>query len=78
MFIQLGFPECCFERHNFDHQNITADGTPLDIIPALLTMAFYPNIYYYKGKRKVIYEHTLFLILKYDATFQICAKSTRY
>lgn len=52
MFIQLGFPEYCFESSN--DQNTTADGTTLDLIPALLTMAFYPNIYHYKGKRKVI------------------------
>lgn len=59
MFIQLGFPKCCFEIQNLDDQYTAADNSSLDIIPALLTMAFYPNIYHYKGNRKVIHYHSL-------------------
>lgn len=60
MFIQLGFPKCCFKSQHLDiGKNGTVDEPQLDIIPALLTMAFYPNVYCYKGSHKVICLHTL-------------------
>lgn len=53
-FIKFGFPKCCFETQYFDFGKTGIFDEPqLDMLPALFTMAFYPNIYRYKGKRKV-------------------------
>lgn len=54
-FMKFGFPKCCFEMQDFDF-GITGifDKSQLDMLPALLTMAYYPLVYCYKEKRKVI------------------------
>ncbi|XP_050427766.1 dosage compensation regulator [Adelges cooleyi] len=54
LFIKLGFPEECFETQRFDFGKFGVYDEPLlDVISAILTMAFYPNVCYHKEKRKV-------------------------
>lgn len=54
MFIQLGFPKCCFKVHPFDFGKTGKFDEPqLDMLAGLLTWAFYPNIYRHEEKRKV-------------------------
>lgn len=56
----MGFPDQCFEKQNFDFGKTGIFDEPqLDMFPALLTMAFYPNIYCHKEKRKVFCMATL-------------------
>ncbi|CAI6360148.1 unnamed protein product [Macrosiphum euphorbiae] len=53
-FLKFGFPKCCFETENFDFGKTGISDEPkLDMVSALLVMAFYPNIYVHKEKRKV-------------------------
>ncbi|KAF0752625.1 dosage compensation regulator isoform X2 [Aphis craccivora] len=53
LFIKLGFPEMCFERQRFNFGNDEMHDDPvLDVISAILTMGFYPNVCYHKEKRK--------------------------
>lgn len=53
-FLKFGFPKCCFETKNFDFGKTGISDEPkLDMISALLVMAFYPNIYVHEKKRKV-------------------------
>jgi hypothetical protein len=63
--MSFGFPKSCFEMQDFDFGKTGVVEPQLDLIPALLTMAFYPNIYSYKENRKVIALYYLFLVL-YD------------
>ncbi|XP_060872355.1 dosage compensation regulator [Metopolophium dirhodum] len=54
LFIKIGFPEICFERQRFDFGKTGMHEEPiLDIVSAILTMGFYPNVCYHKEKRKV-------------------------
>ncbi|XP_022167135.1 dosage compensation regulator [Myzus persicae] len=54
LFIKIGFPEICFERQRFDFGKTGMDDEPiLDVVSAILTMGFYPNVCYHKEKRKV-------------------------
>lgn len=54
LFIKLGFPEMCFERQRYNFGNNEMHNDPvLDVISAILTMGFYPNVCYHKEKRKV-------------------------
>ncbi|XP_027854548.2 dosage compensation regulator isoform X1 [Aphis gossypii] len=54
LFIKLGFPEMCFERLRLNFGNDGMHDDPvLDVISAILTMGFYPNVCYHKEKRKV-------------------------
>ncbi|XP_025425468.1 ATP-dependent RNA helicase A-like isoform X1 [Sipha flava] len=53
IFMSFGFPKSCFEMQDFDFGKTGVVEPQLDLIPALLTMAFYPNIYSYKENRKV-------------------------
>ncbi|XP_050532289.1 ATP-dependent RNA helicase A protein [Daktulosphaira vitifoliae] len=54
LFVKLGFPEECFEKLRFDFGKSGVYIEPLlDVISAILTMAFYPNVCYHKEKRKV-------------------------
>lgn len=56
MFIKIGFPEICFDRQRFDFGKTGIHDEPmLDVISAILTMGFYPNVCYHKEKRKVIF-----------------------
>jgi len=56
LFIKIGFPEICFERQRFDFGKTGIDDEPqLDVISAILTMGFYPNVCYHKEKRKVTF-----------------------
>lgn len=53
-FLKFGFPKCCFETEHFDFGKTGITDEPkLDMVSALLVMAFYPNIYVHKEKRKV-------------------------
>ncbi|XP_060872405.1 ATP-dependent RNA helicase A-like [Metopolophium dirhodum] len=53
-FLKFGFPQCCFKTENFDFGKTGIFDEPkLDMVSALLVMAFYPNIYVHKEKRKV-------------------------
>lgn len=50
-----GFPKCCFEIHDFDFGKTGIFNEPqLDMLSALLAMAYYPLVYCYKERRKVI------------------------
>jgi len=54
LFIKIGFPEICFERQRFDFGKTGIYDDPiLDVVSAILTMGFYPNVCYHKEKRKV-------------------------
>ncbi|XP_029345786.1 dosage compensation regulator [Acyrthosiphon pisum] len=54
LFIKIGFPDICFERHRFDFGKTGMHDEPiLDVVSAILTMGFYPNVCYHKEKRKV-------------------------
>jgi len=45
----------CFEKKRFDFGKSGIYDEPiLDVISAILTMGFYPNVCYHKEKRKVI------------------------
>jgi len=56
LFIKIGFPEICFEKQRFDFGKIGMHDEPLlDVVSAILTMGFYPNVCYHKEKRKVIF-----------------------
>ncbi|KAL5233320.1 hypothetical protein ACI65C_000730 [Semiaphis heraclei] len=53
-FLKVGFPKCCFETEHFDFGKTgICDEPKLDMVSGLLVMAFYPNIYVHKEKRKV-------------------------
>jgi len=46
----------CFERQRFNFGNDGMHDDPiLDVISAILTMGFYPNVCYHKEKRKVTF-----------------------
>lgn len=67
MFIKIGFPETCFERHTFDFgKNGVYNEPMLDVISGILTMGFYPNVCYHKEKRKVIF---IYKILSHKSYF---------
>lgn len=52
--MKLGFPKSCFNIQDFDFGKTGVVNEPkLDLVPGLLTMAFYPNVYHYKAKSKV-------------------------
>ncbi|XP_008183325.1 ATP-dependent RNA helicase A-like [Acyrthosiphon pisum] len=53
LFIKIGFPEICFEKQRFDFGVEMHDDPLLDVVSAILTMGFYPNVCYHKVKRKV-------------------------
>lgn len=56
LFIKIGFPEICFERQRFDFGKTGMYDEPiLDVVSAILTMGFYPNVCYHKEKRKVTF-----------------------
>lgn len=66
--MSFGFPKLCFKTQDFDFGKTGVVEEPqLDLIPALLTMAFYPNVYHYKAKRKVI-NCVYFFVLRIDMT----------
>lgn len=66
--MNFGFPKSCFKMQDFDFGKTGVKEPQLDLIPALLTMAFYPNIYLYKEKRKVILLCINFLFYFYFMT----------
>ncbi|CAI6362148.1 unnamed protein product [Macrosiphum euphorbiae] len=54
IFIKIGFPEMCFQIQTFDFGKTGICDEPLlDVVSAILTMGFYPNVCYHKEKRKV-------------------------
>lgn len=69
--MKFGFPERCFKTHDFDFGKTGIFDEPqLDMLSALLTMAFYPNVYCHKGKTKVIFTtvviyFVIFIILNF-------------
>lgn len=65
--MKFGFPECCFKVQNFDFGRTGIFDEPqLDMLSALLTMAFYPNIYCHTGKTKVIFITSYLLSYFYN------------
>lgn len=60
--MKIGFPEICFEKQTFDFGKTGVYDEPiLDLISAILTTGFYPNVCYHKEKRKVIILTKIFL-----------------
>lgn len=58
--MKIGFPETCFESQTFDFGKTGLYNEPtLDVISAILTMGFYPNVCYHKEKRKVVFMFIL-------------------
>lgn len=52
----------CFEKQTFDFgKSGIYDEPMLDVLSAVLTIGFYPNVCYHKEKRKVSNSYLLYL-----------------
>uniref|UniRef100_A0A2H8TI45 RNA helicase n=1 Tax=Melanaphis sacchari TaxID=742174 RepID=A0A2H8TI45_9HEMI len=63
-FLKFGFPKRCFKTKYFDFGKTgISDDLQLDMLSALLVMAFYPNIYVHREKCKVNLKSNEFAVV---------------
>ncbi|XP_060853737.1 dosage compensation regulator-like isoform X2 [Rhopalosiphum padi] len=79
-FLKFGFPKCCFKSEHFDFgKTANSDEPQLDMLSALLVMAFYPNIYVHKEKRKVNLKSQEFAVVcKSSVNSPVVGSSDRF